>query len=146
MSYHVAIMRTRAGAPHPLSKEEVLAAAPAHPEVRCEVSSDGELTVVLRQADPESPVLWFQDGELWTKNPDEETLAFMVSFASTLGARVRGDELETYRTAQEAYLHPDDAKLVQATSGKLQSPWKTRLLLGLTLAAITFTIALLCGR
>lgn len=145
MSYHVAIVRTRAGALRPLSKEEVLAAASARPEVHCEVPSGGELTIVLDAADPESPVLWFQDGELWTKNPDEKTLAFMVSFASSLGARVRGDEFETYRTVHETYLHPDDAKLVQAMTGPTRSPWKTRLLPLVLLVAITFTIGLLCG-
>jgi hypothetical protein len=145
MSYHVTILRTRAGVAHPLSREEVLAAASARPEVRCDLSSDDGLTVVLKAADPESPVLWFRDGELWTKNPDEETLAFMVSFASELGARVRGDEFETYRTVDETYVHPDDAKLLP--TGVTPRSKKARFLVLVLTMIVTFVATeFLCRR
>ena len=58
----------------------------------------------------EAPTLWFSDGELWAKNPSNDTVTSMLRLAAHLGARVRGDELETYRTATESYLHPDDAE------------------------------------
>jgi hypothetical protein len=52
--------------------------------------------------------LWFGDGELWTKNPDDAALERMIALAGALGARVRGDEGETYRAPDDAYAHPDD--------------------------------------
>ena len=56
----------------------------------------------------ESFVLYLSDGELWTSNPDESMLSQMVALASALGARVRGDELETYNSDLTSFTHPDD--------------------------------------
>ena len=38
----------------------------------------------------------------------------MLDLAAPLGARVRGDEGETYRTPTESYVHPDDARRARA--------------------------------
>ena len=45
---------------------------------------------------------------MWTKNPDDGALERMIALAGVLGARVRGDEGETYRSPDDAYAHPDD--------------------------------------
>ena len=42
------------------------------------------------------------------KNPNEADLEEMIALAKSLGARVRGDELETYSSAHESSIHPDD--------------------------------------
>ena len=65
-------------------------------------------SVTLSDSDNGDIRLWLQDGELWTKSPDERCIAAMIGLANLLEARVRGDELETYRTPTETYLHPDD--------------------------------------
>jgi hypothetical protein len=54
--------------------------------------------------------LTWQDGEIWTQNPDDDTFQLMIELAQALGARVRGDELETYRSVSETYSHPEDAQ------------------------------------
>ena len=66
--------------------------------------------LVSRDGGRSAAALWFSEGELWTKNPSQDTLTTMLEFAAHLGARVRGDELETYRTPTESYSHPDDAQ------------------------------------
>ena len=102
MGYHVTILRTRGKESLPIAEDDIERAASALPGWRYDraertLHGEGELQ------------LWFQDGELWTKNPDDTALARMIALANALGARVRGDEGETYRTPDDAYAHPDDA-------------------------------------
>ena len=50
---------------------------------------------------------WFE-GDIYTKNPDEPILAKMLGIASSLGAKVQGDDGEVYRSADfEDYFHED---------------------------------------
>ncbi len=44
----------------------------------------------------------------------------MIELAGALRARVRGDELETYRTPDESYTHPDDETGVDAATQETQ--------------------------
>lgn len=106
MSYHVTILRTKGKRSVPITQEEVLALAAAFPEW----TYDAEQKALVLGKGKQAPALWFAKGELWTKNPSEDTLTAMLALARELGARVRGDELETYRTATQSYLHPDDAR------------------------------------
>lgn len=59
------------------------------------------------------------------------TLVLLLELAGLLHARVRGDELETYRTADETYVHPDDraelAAVKRATSDILRQARARRL-------------------
>jgi hypothetical protein len=101
MGYHVTILRTRGKESLPIAEDDIERAASALPGWRYDraertLHADGGLQ------------LWFADGELWTKNPDDTALARMIALADALGARVRGDEGETYRTPDDAYAHPDD--------------------------------------
>ena len=51
---------------------------------------------------PESPApLWWQRGMIDTKNPDTATILKMLEIASRLGAKVQGDDLETYTLAKD---------------------------------------------
>lgn len=66
--------------------------------------------------------LWHSDGELWTRLDDLWVIEPMLEMARELGARVRGDEFETYATPDQTYAHPDDkrlAELAHADSAKL---------------------------
>jgi hypothetical protein len=101
MGYHVTILRTRGKEALPIAEDEIECAAATLPGWRYDraartLHGDGGLQ------------LWFQDGELWTKNPDDTTLECMIALAGVLGARVRGDEGETYRSLDDTYAHPDD--------------------------------------
>ncbi len=37
----------------------------------------------------------------------------MIELSKKIGARVRGDELETYKSLEEVYTHPDDLKVIE---------------------------------
>lgn len=106
MGYHVTILRSSQGKRIPISLGEAVSAAnsidgwnysetPPAFEYSC---SEGTCT------------LWHQDGELWTKNPEEWGINAMLVFAKRLEARVRGDEWETY-DSDTTFLHPDDIPL-----------------------------------
>jgi hypothetical protein len=62
----------------------------------------------LFRGDEVRATLTWSDGEIWTKSPDDDVLAMLLQVANRLDARVRGDELETYRGVGDTYVHPDD--------------------------------------
>jgi hypothetical protein len=110
MGYHVAIVRTRDGKAAPLSEEEVRALAGVFPGARIEPPSlkGAALDLVVRDAGAGQFRWLLQGGELWTSDPEDEEIESMIQAAAALGARVRGDEWETYRSASETFVHPDD--------------------------------------
>ena len=72
------------------------------------------MTDVLRSAggfDESLPTA--EDAELWTRLDEPWVIEPMLELARALGARVRGDEFETYAGPQETYAHPDDKRLAQ---------------------------------
>lgn len=106
MGYDVSIIRTQSGQPRPISEAEISEAIRKVPgwqfdpaEGTLEFFRDGR------------PIFWmsFGNGELWVKEPTEEQIGLMIELAVALGARVRGEELETYRTPLETFQHRDDA-------------------------------------
>lgn len=109
MSYHVAIVRTKNGARAPVSRAEVDALLASRPDLGSRPTEGGGLEILGGDT-----LLWFQHGEIWTRNPDDATLRLLLELAAPLGARVRGDELETYRTVDETYVHPDDREEARA--------------------------------
>ena len=101
MGYHVTILRTRGTRSLPIAGDEIERAAATLPGWRYDRAE--------RTLHADSVLqLWFADGELWTKNPDDKALERMIALANALDARVRGDEGETYRSPDDAYAHPDD--------------------------------------
>lgn len=105
MGYHVTILRTTSSGQSPIVKPEVERAAASLLGWRFD-AEHGVATLV--RDGREVVVLQWDAGELWAKNPSTEALAGMIDLAGTLGGRVRGDEFETYRTIDDAYLHPHD--------------------------------------
>ncbi|MCO6411610.1 MAG: hypothetical protein J5I92_02595 [Thiogranum sp.] len=103
MSYLVTILRTIEGRPDALTEREIRSAVAKRPELSFE---DNE---VLRNG---KCFLVFKNGELLRKNPDVVDLNDMIALANEMGARVRGDEFETYRSADDAAIHHDDMPLV----------------------------------
>ncbi len=67
-------------------------------------------------------------GQIATKVVEDDVLPVLLALAANLGARVRGDELETYRGLGDTYVHPDDAQAV-ALSERQDSQRRQRLLL-----------------
>jgi len=113
MGKHVTILRTHSGVRRPLEPAEI-AAALARLDSRYVLMPDARTDA--RLIDPTAPndadVMFLQAGELWASNPGDALLELMFDLASELGARVRDEELQTYRSVDEAYIHPDDTELL----------------------------------
>ena len=110
MGYHISILRT----PSDPIRMEALVQAIDRMSGRLAFDQDAQPDPQVYQPGKgdESEIMLLEDGELWARNPSEEFLRLMIELAGLLGARVRGDELETYRTPEETYHHPDDSELI----------------------------------
>lgn len=144
MGYHVTILRSRARRQVPIGRDEVETAVSARTDLRATPRED-ELDITFAAEGGSSPLLIWQDGEVWTNNPDERTLQVMLELAEALGARVRGDELETYRSVTETFVHPDDEEDVRlARSNSRRLLWRSRVKSGIPLL-VFFLVALAYG-
>lgn len=118
MGYHVTILRTKAGRPDPISPDEVVRALAS---MGGRLAVDPNLPQAMQLIEPSkgelSELLFVDEGELWAKSPGDEFVALMIELAELLGARVRGDEFETYRAHDDVVVHPDDAQVLRAGQG-----------------------------
>lgn len=126
MGYHVGIVRTKK--PHDTSSIEVgeiVSVVQRQFGFEIEYDKSGGVRQLSRTADGEDVVLFYDDGELWTKNPEDNALQLMIEIANALGngARVRGDEGETYRSVTETYTHQDDVSEAEGFKSALPH-WK----------------------
>lgn len=109
MGYHLTILRAR-----PIQVEELVQAIEGMSgRLRFDGAAQPDPLVYAPARDEHSEIMLFDDGELWAKNPSEHFLRLMIELAGLLGARVRGDELETYRSVEETYHHPDDREQIE---------------------------------
>ena len=105
MGYHVSILRTAAGSQQPITVEDLRKHAANNDQWELDFSGPRPSYSLVGKY----PITcWLDDGELWTKNPDEHGLRSLIALANDLRARVRGDEFETYREDLSTYSHPDD--------------------------------------
>lgn len=136
MGYHVTIIRGV-----PIERDEVIGVANDSGEWKYD--SEQEALVPLHD-NTEEVALWFDDGEIWTKNPSDETITRMIAIAEKLKGRVRGDEMETYRSATDTYIHPEDArKKERADQEAKASAWQFRIRQWLFNAALLGTFLLI---
>lgn len=153
MGYHVSIVRTNGGKGNPITEQEVIDFASKSPGFRIEHPSTpkGPCTVLVYSRDGgdiRGLQLDEQDGVLWTKNPEDDELEIMLSIATTLGGRVRGDDNETYRTVSDTYIHPDDLadrEVAKAEDARSRRAWQRRQIIWRWIqifAALTFVIGL----
>jgi hypothetical protein len=112
-------------------------------------SEDGDTAHFKNEGDSSFSVFW-TDGEVWTKNPDDSVISALFELAQILGGRLRGDEFETYREDGSTYIHPDDSdeesdqseagEIVQRKSGA----WKLIRMIGI-FVVIGIVILKKCG-
>jgi hypothetical protein len=107
MGYHLTIVRSARGRKLPISFDEARAAALALGGWQCD-DDPQQLTFTTEAG---AVTLWHERGTLWTSSPEEGAWPPMLDLAQRLGARLRGDEFETYRSRDETYTHPDDVLL-----------------------------------
>jgi hypothetical protein len=114
MGYLVSIVRT-GGPERKIRQEEIVSVVEGKFGFELERDDSGTIVQASREADGEEVVIFYDGSELWTKNPSEWSLGVMIEVAAVLGngARVRGDEGETYENVTKTYTHPDDAKLIE---------------------------------
>lgn len=113
MSYHITILRTQGGQKEGISLPEVKTAVASMPDLRIKSTAGGHLEISTFTHDNQEALLVWKEGEIWTRNPERDTLQIMLKLAEKLNARVRGDEWETYRTPEESYRHQDDLAAIQ---------------------------------
>jgi hypothetical protein len=145
MGYHVTILRTENGQPRLIARAELDALVASSPDYRLRSDSLGKLELVAARDGAEVLRLYFQNGALWTKNPDEASLQIMLNIADQLGARVRGDELETYRTLDDTFIHPDDQAEHDRARGAVRALRLRTRLRALAFHAVPVALALMAG-
>ena len=110
MGYHVHILRTNGAKSKPILRSEIekLVEDSPHLTIQDRALKSAEFDLVVTKSGVDVLRLIFQHGQLWSKNPTPDEINQVINIANRLGARVRGDELETYRSLIEVYNHPDD--------------------------------------
>lgn len=140
MGYHVSIVRTRDGQQIPITEDEILSAINGSSIFKADRDVRNKFIVTITTGNHPPPGLWHSDGELWIKNPDDQTVDRMCELAEILGARVRGDELETYRSSSYVYFHPDDEAVrtlnYSTARDTARKSTRTNLILNLSLAGL----------
>ncbi len=108
MGYHLTVLKTEQGKPVPVSRNQVEGLIESRNDLAFKPDDAGCLLITKPAFGDASPLLVWQNGEIWTDNADRNTLDLLLGIAEKLNARVRGDELETYATCDETYIHQDD--------------------------------------
>ncbi len=118
--YHLSIVRTKSeGEEIPIERDEVLDLVKKLDALEVYKSSDDDLDLIYKLPGDRVIYLFWAPGDLWIEDTEEdeqvtrETVEKLVQLARHFNARVRGEELETYRSFDDTYVHPHDAKLIE---------------------------------
>lgn len=137
MGYHVTITRERNGVVSSIPLDDWLAHVRESSELRFEEPEGDDptsrFTRSVRAATwncRDDAWLGWSNGEIWTKNPPEELICYMIKIAPKFGARVRGDEGEYYRSSVEDYYYEEEgceisrAEYEQRAAKRARNPWQ----------------------
>jgi hypothetical protein len=108
MGYDVSVIRTVSGRRQRFSVDDFSTLARNYPEWSYDSASE---TLERRSGDEQGFWMSASAMELTAKEPTERQIELTLEVAHALGARVRGDNLETYRTPTDTFNHPDDERL-----------------------------------
>ncbi len=127
MGYHITILRTEGKKSIPITKDEVVSLVDSRDDLEIIRQSRKDIEITTKVLDHTGPLFIWQDGVIWSKTPDESTLDLMIQIGEKLNARVRGDELETYKCTKESYIHPDDKSAIEEEKKQLKIiKWRTK--------------------
>jgi hypothetical protein len=79
-----------------------------------------DAVLIVDSLDLEVGRVWWNGGEIRTKNPSPELMAYMIEVADTLDARLMGDESETYRNADS----PTISRAPYFNANNLTNEWE----------------------
>lgn len=94
-----------------ISFQEWLTHVRSDPELRMDASLGDDVTVWSGPSAHELPGLFWVDGNIETKYPDEALIRKMVAIATTLGGSVQGDDGERYDASGLTIAAPVPTKL-----------------------------------
>lgn len=72
------------------------------------IEDDGKSFTIIEKNNKSEFAAFYNNGYIWISTTLDEEIAIFIELADILKCRARGDEGETYRTANEVYYHPDD--------------------------------------
>ncbi|RBP37664.1 hypothetical protein DES53_11346 [Roseimicrobium gellanilyticum] len=130
MGYHVYITREKNGVDSDIPLEDWLQHVASTPELEFEKPQGDDLASQFTRsvhaahwsgAAEEYAWLGWSHGEIWTKNPPEKLIGYMIEIAPKFGARVRGDEGEYYRTLDDVYYEEDGRVVSQEEQNQRQA-------------------------
>jgi len=113
MSNHLSIVRSKGGADITIPLADLRRLVLAHPQCQLKTNPDGSANLIAQSSEGVFQVYW-SPNHLWAERLDERFINPLIEIATLLGARVRGDESESYRSRDDTYIHPDDAAAVAA--------------------------------
>ncbi|MDP2174129.1 MULTISPECIES: hypothetical protein [Methylococcaceae] len=101
----------------PPSLEQLQALANQRSDIVLKESDTGSRaerdTLVLDPTGNISGKLYLSKSHLMTKNPDENTLNWMIDIAKQLNGRVKDNRSRTYRSSDDYYVDPKDEEVVK---------------------------------
>lgn len=107
MSYFLTVVKTDGNGQVWIDRKEVIDIVASSDGYSYEDLGD-YLNIKITDSAGKSFYCAYRNGEVFAKNPEPEHIGYLIEFAKKLGGRVRGDQLETYKSAYETYAHPDD--------------------------------------
>ena len=112
----------------PITREQWQAYVDADPTMRWSDPSDDGMAFWFKRAEhrerEDLPWLWWDMGEVISKNPDVELRRKMWTVAQSLGANLQGDDGELYGEDGERLAAPEDADGKGEMSGGAKPWWK----------------------
>ena len=134
MGYHVTITRERNGVESPISLEDWFDHIRSSPELKLDMpEGDDSNSKFIRSnhvaswSGRDDAWIGWSNGEIWTKNPPEELISYMIEVAPKFAARVRGGDGEYYRSLEDYYYEEDDRQVSRADyEQRMRDNWKHR--------------------
>ena len=108
MSYHLSFIRSKDGQVEKLDRDEIRKLISKSAAYVDTVDDGDGLVYKLKTPTGLTYCLYFTNGHLWAERFDPEQIGELIKVAKELNCRLRGDEGETYLSAKETYIHPDD--------------------------------------